>query len=400
MPDSAPPPPRSDLRAPSRPKQPLLRVVRPLTALTAWSAAAGIVVALRQAGWLSGLPGLTAAILLALAFPTSSVLARRMLIAGSFAFGAAPLLWLWDLPVGTIWRVTLLMALGAGALTTLVLWSGRGDAGRRLHRLWPRLRPADALPVLAAGASAWVTSSWLRMATGPDALAVLIPGWDNSAHYDMAAMIRRHGVTVDRLADIPPEHWKFAEYPQGFHSFVAAVMETIGSPAQSAPGLELVTYVRAQGWVMVLAATMLAAGLAALPWLRRRPMVALPIVAGVVTAFVLGPGGTAFTTGFPNFVVAAALAGCVPLLVVTMPRVVMPLHLAALGALLVGVAQGWLLLLVAAVPAAMALALPVRRRSWAASRAAWLISGASLLRLSSGCSGCSARSWSWTPRRC
>ena len=90
MPDSAPPPPRSDLRAPSRPKQPLLRVVRPLTALTAGSAAAGIVVALRQAGWLSGLPGLAAAILLALAFPTSSVLARRMLIAGSFAFGAAP----------------------------------------------------------------------------------------------------------------------------------------------------------------------------------------------------------------------------------------------------------------------------------------------------------------------
>ncbi|MGT3784102.1 YhgE/Pip domain-containing protein, partial [Staphylococcus aureus] len=42
---------------------------------------------------------------------------------------------------------------------------------------------------------------------------------------------------------------------------------------------------------------------------------ALPAATLLVAGFVTGPGGSAFVGGFPNFVYAAALAACVPLLV-------------------------------------------------------------------------------------
>lgn len=350
-----------------------------VVALLAAVIAAALVVAVRNAGWLSGVPGLAAAAALSLAFPTSRLLARRILIAGAFTFGAAPLLWFWDLPVGDIGRVTVLMAVGAGALSAWVLWPGRSGVRGRAQRLVPRLHRVDLLPGVAAIAAAVATLPWLRVRTGPEALSALLSGWDNSAHYGIVAMIRRFGITPDRLADIPPEHWHFTAYPGGYHSFVAAVMETTGSATVAAPAQELIAFVRAEAWVLVIAATLLTAAIAALPWVRRRPLAAVPVVAGVVAAFVIGPGGHAVTAGFANFVIAAALAACVPLLVVTMPRVVMPLHLAALGSLLVAVAESWVLLLIVAAPAALVLVLPLRRGAWRATHAAWALSVAIVL---------------------
>ena len=338
--------------------------------------AATLVTVVRRAGWLGGVPGLAAVVALCLAFPTSRLLARRILIAGALAFGAAPVLWLWDLPVGATGRVTVLMALGAGALSAWVLWPGRGGVRARVRRLAPRLQRADLLPGLAAVGAGWATLPWLRVRTGPEALTVLLSGWDNSAHYAMVAMIRRFGVTTDRLTDVPPEHWKFTDYPEGFHAFVAAIMETTGSTTVAAPAQEVIAFVRAEAWVVVIAATLLTAAIVALPWARRRPLAAVPVAAGVIAAFVIGPGGGAIAGGFANFVVAAALAACVPLLVVTMPRVAMPLHLAAVGSLLVAVAQSWVLLLVVAAPAALVLVLPPRRAAWRGTRAAWVLSGA------------------------
>src|SRR5665648_1158890 len=92
------------------------------------------------------------------------------------------------------------------------------------------------------------------------------------------------------------------------HSFVAAVMETTGSATVAAPAQELIAFVRAEAWVLVIAATLLTAAIAALPWVRRRPLAAVPVAAGVVAAFVIGPGGGAVAGGFSNFVVAAVLA--------------------------------------------------------------------------------------------
>jgi len=350
------------------------RVLAPLTAVLAAAVVAALVVVLRTAGWLSGVAGLVAAVALALAVPTSRLLARRMLLTGAIVVGATPLLWFWDLPVGDLGRVTVVMAAAAGALTAWVLWAGRSGVPSRAGRLVPRLHRVDLLPGAAAVIGMAATLPWLRVRTGQDALSALLSGWDNSAHFDMVAMIRRYGVTTDRLADPSAEHWKFADYPEGFHSFVAAVMETTGSVSVGTPAQELAAFVRAEAWVLVIATTLVTAGVAALPWVRRRPLASLPVVAGIVAVLVLGPGARAVAGGFPNFVLAAALAACIPLLVATMPRVVMPLQLAALGSLLVGVAHSWALLLVVAGPLAVTLLLPLRRGAWRGTRRAWALS--------------------------
>ena len=375
---SAHPAPAPTAAAPAPGGSPGTILASRMVALLVAALVAALVVALRNAGWLSGVVGLVAAATLALAFPTSRLLARRIVIAGALAFGAAPLLWFWDLPVGDVGRMTTLMAAAAGALSAWVLWDGRAALPDRARRLVPRPHRVDLLPAAAAIVAVLATLPWLRIRTGQEALSVLVGGWDNSAHYGIVAMIRRHGVTTDRLADVPPEHWQFSGYPGGFHSFATAVMELIGSARVAAPAHELVAFVQAEAWGLVIATTLLTAAIAALPWTRRTVAV-VPVVAGVVAAFVLGPGANAVAAGFPNFVIAVALAACVPLLVVTMPRVVMPLHLAALGSLLVAVAQSWVLLLVIAAPAAFALVVPFRRGAWRATRGEWVLSAVIVL---------------------
>lgn len=344
-----------------------------LAAVLVGVAVAALIVVVRNAGWLSGIPGLFAAVVLALAFPTSRLLARRILIAGALAFGAAPLLWFWDLPVGDVGRMTILMAAGAGALSAWLLWGGRAALRSRARLLVPRPRRIDVLPPAAALVAGLATLPWLRVSTGQEALSAVLGGWDNSAHYNIVAMIRRHGVTIDRLADVAPEYWKFTDYPGGFHSFVVAIMELTGSARVATPAHELVAFVQAEAWCLVIVAALLAAAVAALPWVRRM-VVAVPVVAGLVAAFALGPGAEAVSAGFPNFVIAVALAACVPLLVASMPRVIMPLHLAALGSLLVAVAESWALMLVIAAPAALMLVVPFRREAWRATRTAWALS--------------------------
>ena len=332
-------------------------------------AVAVLLVVLRRAGVLDGLPVLLVAFALALAFPTSRNLSRRLLLAGSLAFGAAPLLWLWDLPVGAVGRMTWVLSLAAAGLAAWVAWPDRTHRAARARSLLPSLRGADALPLVAAAGAAWTTASWWRVSGEAEALARLIPGWDNSAHFAMVSTIRRHGVTVDRLADLAGEHWAYVTYPQGFHTVAAAVMELLVGPTPGTAGDEAVAYVHATAWILVTACTMVAAGLAALPWVRRNPWPAVPAVLAVVVALALVPGGQAFVGGFPNFTLAAALAACVPLLAATMPRITMPVHVAALAALLVAVAQGWLLLLAIAGPSA--LVVTVRRGAWRGSQATW-----------------------------
>lgn len=350
-------------------------VLERLTAAVVGAVVAGAVVALREKAMLHGVVAVGAALVLVLAVPTSRLLARRILLAGALLFGTIPALWWWDLPVGDLGRVTVLLAGLAGGLVTGVLWSGTRNAGRRARALVPQWHWVDLVPAAAALATGWVTLTWLRVSSGATALAMLLPGWDNSAHYDMVHMLRVHGVTTDRLAAAANgEHWKYAEYPQGYHTMVATLMETMTSQHVGSVDLELVTYVRAQALLLVIVATMLTAGLAALPRLRRRPLAALPIAAFAATVFVLGPGQPEYTGGFPNFVVAAALAACIPLVVVTLPRVVMPLQLAAIGGLLVGVAHGWVLLLSLAAPAAAVALIPLGARRWRATPRQWLLS--------------------------
>ncbi len=237
----------------------------------------------------------------------------------------------------------------------------------------PALRRVDAIPALAVAATTVITWPWLRVGSDARALAALLPGWDNAAHFDMANLLAGSGVMVDRLGPAPGnEAWQFDDYPQGYHAVVATVMEVLGVDGAAQV---VAPFVRAQAVVLVVLAGMLAAAVCSLPRLRRRPAYALPLAALLVGAFVGGVGAGWVTAGFPNFVLACGLAACVPLLVATMPRVAMPWQVGALGALLVGVANAWVMLLAAAAPAALALVLPRVRSRWRAPRRDWVVTG-------------------------
>lgn len=321
--------------------------------------AAALVLAARGANLLAGPAGLALLALLALAVPTARSLSRRILLTGALASGLAPLLYLAPLPAPG--PAALLMAALAGGLTGGALWHGPRSARERLRLYVPHARGVDSI-VLAAGAGAtWVVLPWLRAGDGTRALAALLPGWDHSAHYDMTAMIRAHRVTTDRLVASGGD-WKFADYPQGHHSFSALIMDAV-APVPGSPAQELVLYVQAQALVLVLSGVLLAAAMLTVGWLRHRALIALPAVAGAVAALVAGPGGHAFVAGFVNFVPSVALATAVVFVARELGRGLTPLPLLATCALLVAVAHDWLLLLVVALPAA-ALGVPQLLREW------------------------------------
>ena len=192
---------------------------------------------------------------------------------------------------------------------------------------------------------------------------MLMGGWDNVAHFSMVHMIRRFGAVVSALPPpTPGATWQFASYPQGFHAVAAGVVELLIGPDDTWLGPELVAYTQAMALVVIAVATTVVAGFCALPAVRRRPVLALPVAAFVSAVFLLGPGSLAIGGGIANFAVACGLAVAVVLLVVPAARVVSPLTLAAIGGAVVGVATTWVLLLALAGPALLALVLPLRRQ--------------------------------------
>lgn len=360
---------------------PLRAALRPLTLPTAPGVigrlarglalgvvAAGVVMIGRTSGALDGTTGVLVAVVLILLVPTSRDMNRRILLAGCLLLGWTQVLWWWPLPVGSLGRVTLGLALLAGALAA---WVGVGEhPGRRALRLLPRPRAADVVVPLTAVSGFLVMHPWIQAKTATQNLGILMGGWDNVAHFSMVHMIRRFGVTVDALPPpAPGVAWQFASYPQGFHAAAAAVVELLIGPADTDIGSELLAYSRALALMVIAATAMLVAGFLALPAVRRRPGLAAPVAAFVAAVMFLGPGSLAVNGGIGNFATACCLVVAVLLLAVTAERVVEPLTLAAIGGALVGIATGWVLLLIPAVPVLLMLVLPLRRNRWSASAA-------------------------------
>jgi len=343
--------------------------VRLIRGVASGAAAAALVLALRLSGLLVGPIAVMAAMALGLLIPVGRTVSRRALLVGSTVLGWLVITWWLPLPLGGVGRATTLMALTAASL---IGWSMAGQLPRtRLRSLLPRATVGDGVAAAATGLAAAVLSPWLRITKPAGALALLLPGWDNSAHFDMVAMIRRFGVTTDQIGTGPGgEIWTYTHYPEAFHAVAATMMELLGPVRPGAGGSELVTMAQATGWLEVLAIGVLAAGVANLPTLARRPGVLVIAVAVVTAAFVLGPGAMALPSGFPNFFFACALAACVPLVVMTTDKVTTPVML-ALGGLLVGVANSWIFLLALALPAAVAVVLPWRRDRWPTTRLGW-----------------------------
>lgn len=355
---------------PARPESPVRAPrVRLIRGVASGAAAAALVLALRLSGLLVGPVAVIAAVALGLLIPVGRTVSRRALLVGSSVLGWLVITWWLPLPLGGVGRATTLMALTAAGLAG---WAMAGQLPRtRLRMLLPRVTVADGVTTLATLFAAGVLSPWLRITKPSGALDMLLPGWDHSAHFHMVAMIRRFGVTIDRLGPAPGgDTWVGANYPQSYHAVAATVMELLGPVRPGTAATELVTMVQASGWLEVLAVGVLAAGIMTLPTLAKRPGAGAVLVAVVTAAFVLGPGAMTLPAGFPNFFFACALAACVPLVVMTADRITSPMLL-ALGGLLVGVANSWILMLALALPAALAVVLPWRRDRWPTTRLGW-----------------------------
>jgi hypothetical protein len=367
---------------PSRPERELRFVRAAVFGLTA----AGVVVLGRISGLLDGGGGLLVATLIVLLVPTSQDLCRRVLLAGCLLLGWTPLLWWWDLPVGVVGRVTIGLAVIAGATFAWVGWGAR--PGHRALRLLPRLRLVDLLIPVSAGVAMLVLQPWLQVKSATQTMALLMGGWDNVAHFSMVHMIRGSGVTVDQLPAPPTGGtWQFFSYPQGFHADVATIIEVMAGPARGDIAAELLAYSRALALVVIVVVVMLVAGLCALPALRSRPAVAFPAAAFVVTVFLLGPGAALVQGGIGNFTLACGLVVAIALVAVPATRVVNPLALAAIGGAVVGIATSWVLLLALALPAVLVLLAPWRLRRWRSRPGAAVVAVLLLLAVA----GCLAR---------
>lgn len=341
-----------------------------MLAVAAGLVVAAAVAALLGSGALPGRAALVLTALLVLAVPTSEELARRALVAGTVFLGWVPFLWWWDLPLGSVGRSGLTAALVGGGLAA---WVALSDVAQRARRLVPRVRWADAVAAAGLLVAVWVYRPLLGATSGQVALSTFLRGWDNSAHFDMTEMIRTHGTLISRTAEGSAGPWSYGDYPQGFHAAAATVMEVLGGVERGAPSQEIALYMTAMAVVVLLSLGTVLAGLCALPWLRRRPLLALPLVVLVVATFTLGPGGMVLHNGFPNFYVACALLSCLPLVALALPRLTSAPLVAALGGAAVGVMHNWSFLMTMGAFAAVVALLPLRRGRWPRTRREWVV---------------------------
>lgn len=324
---------------------------------------AGLVLAGRLSGVLSGGPALVLLAALVVLTPTARHLSRRVVTNLCLLAGTIPALWLLPAfdPVG---RTTVALVLVTGGLAYWALC-----APRRTRALLPTVALVDLWPALAGIVALAFSLPWLRTATAAGALTQLQSGWDNAAHFNMFSMIRAFGVTTDRMAAAPgDETWKFSDYPQGFHTLAAAFAELVAPGAPGTASTELVLFTHAIGVIGGLAVVALTAALCAMPGVRARPWHALVGVFALLALMLFGPLGALPLNGFINFYVACALTGTVVLLAASTRRVLAPVPLATIGAALVGIAQGWILLLALALPAVLLVLLPFRRRRFESTR--------------------------------
>ncbi len=315
---------------------------------------------------LPGVLALAALCLLAVLVPTSRELSRRVLVAGATFLGWAPLMWLWKLPVS---HAALLLAILAGLLSGWLVLDG--PPGRRAARLLPRVRPADLGVLVSALLVAALYKPLLVSTTAEVALTRFLKGWDNTAHFDMAGMIVRHGVLINRLDSGPGGDWAYLQYPQGFHAAVAVLMEAVVGP-DALPSQLVQAYGRGSALICLLTVVTVVAGVCSVPAMRRRPALALPSAVLVTSTFVLGPGGMVLHDGFPNFLVAAAMLACIPLIVAQMHRPTSLPLLVALGGAGLAVAHNWALLLIVGAVGALGVLLPLRRRRWPDDVKGWV----------------------------
>ena len=289
---------------------------------------------------------------------------------GALVLGWTPALWWVHWPVGFD-HAAFVLALLSVALVVLPASS----AGRRMR---PELHRVDLLVAMTAGAGLLVVRTFASVASPQRALSLLLPGYDHSAHFDMFLTARRLGSTTPTPGSAPDgSSWAFGEYPQGYHSLLAMHAQ-LAQPTVGSSAGELVAYAHAVAGLTVFALVVLVAAVCSVPRLRARPLVALPVVVLVCTAYLWRPGARVLADGFGNFWFCAMAVSCALVLALSARRPALVAESAAIGGLLMVSAHAWTPLTILAAPAALVV---LRRGPGVAGRrsgAAWL-SGVGLL---------------------
>ena len=321
------------------------------------AATAGLVVSLvtytaLSSGAVPTVGACVALVLLISMLPVDPSLTRRWACAGAIVIGWVPMTWWLPLP-SDLNRGAIVAALAAGWLAMTVAGSTR--PGRRLREVLPALSLTD-LWIVAAGLTAFATMyRWITASSPAGALATMLSGYDNAAHFDMFSMLRRHGTTIEALGAAPDgSAWTYGTYPQGFHA-LTATFAGLTEPHVSTGPAELVTYTQAVGTVVVLATMVLVAAVCSLPALQRRPLAALPLVSLICTAYMWEPGAKMLANGFANFWLAAAATSCAIVLALDLRERPSVIGVAGTsGALVCGV-NCWAPLVILAMPACVIL---------------------------------------------
>lgn len=360
-----------------------------LVALLCSAAGFGTVVAVRAAGGLVGWGSLVVLAGMIMLTPVARSFSLRILLGIIGLAGISPFLWWVKADLLFTDRGTILLALAAGVLCGSA--GAVAARGSSLRRLLPEFRSMDVLPLLAGAASTWIVHNYLFSRSLESTLFLLTRSWDFVPHFNMFSMIRNHGSVI---AVLPPAFdgsaWTASSYPQGYHALLASLAEiSMGSEAMDSTG-EATLFLKLVGVGSILGTVLVVSALTALPVFRRRLAVTVPLAALACTAWVVGPGAIPVFNAFPNFGLAVAL--CIAVIALVHLRTLLhPLvSSAALVLAVVGVAHGWILLLVLCLPAVIVYAayLLSHRRDWR-----WPELTAQVLIIAIGFAGVLAAAW-------
>jgi hypothetical protein len=252
----------------------------------------------------------------------------------------------------------LVLGVGMGVWSAIVAVAQ--DPVQELRDRLPRLAQVDLL--ILVGALAGLGATWTLAFPGSpqNALMALLPGADNYGHYMMFSTIRVHGA-VTTASGLGPDGsgWAYNEYPQGFHALAATISELLHPHVTAGPAL-VVDYTQSVAAVVVLGVVVLTGTIVSLPWLSRRPLVALPVVVVAWAAFLWEPGQNLLADGFANFWLAAvAVATALLLALEPQRRLALP-EAVSVGGLLFLVANAWAPLVLLGAPALIVLLHPFR----------------------------------------
>ncbi len=162
---------------------------------------------------------------------------------------------------------------------------------------------------------------------------------------------------------------------------------------------EIIRYGHGIALMVVLVVVVLAAGVAQLPALRRHRLIAWPVGAMIVAAFLFGVGSLSLTRSWWNWSVTCAGVGLAVLLAASMSDEWKPLKVFALGGLVVATVHGWLLVAPLAVVAAAVAFLPLGRDRWPHTRGGRARLVACCWPDARGSAGCRARGCPWSDVR-